>query len=193
MGRPGEASNPDFAFLGAVVNDARKNGGLTLPTPGSASLRELGNVLSSSAKDLVRSGRMALQSGDLKAAKEIANEALRRDPNSVEASSLREAIREGNADKSTSTHKPRYKLVAFQGQPPQSNQEGIAVPAANNVFVPQAPISQNINELSTAGDLLASEEEMRRVEAQRIEAEVQNDLRETVGLLRRDPLRRSLD
>ena len=89
-----EASNPDFAFLELVLNDVKKNGGLTMPTPGSEALRELGLILSNSASDLVRSGRMALQTGDFKAAAEIAKEALRRDPGNAEAASLRDAARQ---------------------------------------------------------------------------------------------------
>ncbi len=191
-----EPENPDFGFLGLVLQDAKKNGGLMMPTPGSDALRELGAMLTHSAADLVRSGRMALQSGDLKAAADIANEALRRDPNSVDASSLRDAIRQ-RKDQSSVRAKSPFRLVSFGGQPPQGDVFGSAAPAqiptqglavpASDVFVPNAPISQGIDELSTAGDLLAAEEEMRRVDAQRIEAEVQNDLRETRSLVQRDP------
>jgi hypothetical protein len=53
-----ERSNPDFAFLPQLVDQARDNGGLTLPTVGSAGLREVARVMLSETPDLSMMGRV---------------------------------------------------------------------------------------------------------------------------------------
>ena len=47
-----ERSNEDFAFLPKLVDMARDNGGLTLPTVGSAGLREVARVILAGAQEL---------------------------------------------------------------------------------------------------------------------------------------------
>ena len=47
-----ERSNEDFSFLPKLVDMARDNGGLTLPTVGSAGLREVARVIFAGSQDL---------------------------------------------------------------------------------------------------------------------------------------------
>ena len=47
-----ERSNEDFSFLPKLVDMARDNGGLTLPTVGSAGLREVARVILAGAQEL---------------------------------------------------------------------------------------------------------------------------------------------
>ncbi len=89
-----EKSNVDFAFLPTVISKAKADGGLYLPTAGSEALRGLSVEFSDSASRLVDSGRFAFQSGDLTGALSIAEEALARDPNNLEARDLRDTVRQ---------------------------------------------------------------------------------------------------
>ena len=84
-----EISNPDMGFLTAIVSSAEKDSGLTLPTLGSAGLREMSLMLADTSTEMVKSGRFALKSGDAQSALQIAEEALKSDPNNAEAISLR--------------------------------------------------------------------------------------------------------
>lgn len=86
-----EGLNPDLAFLPKVVERARLDGGLLLPTAGSDALKSLGSVLMSSSEELVKDARYALGSGDRESAIAIATEALKRSPNSLSAKNILDA------------------------------------------------------------------------------------------------------
>ncbi len=83
-----EASHPDFAFLPGLVKQATDNRGLTLPTASSGMLRETARVLSAKSEELVRAGNLALQQGNRRGAKAVAEKALEADPNNAEALTL---------------------------------------------------------------------------------------------------------
>ncbi|MDZ4847997.1 MAG: VWA domain-containing protein, partial [Pirellulaceae bacterium] len=106
-----EKSNPDFAFLMAVVEQAKSDKGLYLPTAGSDSLRGLSLSMSNNASHMVESGRFALQSGDTEGALRIADEALKRDPNNLEAQNLRDAIQQ-KMDSASLPRKAKFVQVA---------------------------------------------------------------------------------
>ena len=59
-----------------------------LPTAGSPMLRETARVLTAQADELVRAGNMALQQGNRRGAKAVAEKALEADPNNAEARAL---------------------------------------------------------------------------------------------------------
>ncbi len=113
-----EPSNPDFAFLKKIIDTASSDKGLMLPTAGSEALRDLAVALANNAADLVKTGRFTLQAGDIEGAKRIAEEALQRDPNSVEAQSLLDAaiekgeIRQQKADAASLPRKFRFIQVS---------------------------------------------------------------------------------
>jgi hypothetical protein len=111
-----ESSNPDLAFVGAMVSKAAKDGGLLMPTPGSDALRELGDTLMSNADQLVKEAKFALHMGDNLAASAIAKEALQRSPNNLEARSVLDAALSVNRDESSASEKQPAKL-----QPAKNN------------------------------------------------------------------------
>ncbi|MFY7878163.1 MAG: hypothetical protein ACOVQM_22085, partial [Pirellula sp.] len=130
-----EPSNPDLAFLGQIFEKSAPNAGLLMPLPGSDALRDVGAMLASSAEQLVKDARFALNSGDIEAAINIANEAIKRSPNSLTAKNILEA-----AQKTPKTSKPvktekgsRGSIVKFVSaqigndpfeQPPTGADEG---------------------------------------------------------------------
>jgi hypothetical protein len=85
-----ENSSEDFAFLPKLIDSARGNGGLTLPTIGSAGLREAARMLSDGSRTLSQLGSSALLSGNFTAAQKIADEALAADPANTEAEALKD-------------------------------------------------------------------------------------------------------
>ena len=88
-----ETSNPDLGFLTAVVAEARRDGGASLPALGSSGLRAMSYMLADNATAMVKAGQFALKSGDVASARRIAEEALKQDPNNAEAASLLEAAK----------------------------------------------------------------------------------------------------
>ncbi len=221
-----ENSNPDFAFLQTIVEKASSDKGLFLPTAGSEALRDLSMALVDNASELVKSGRFALQSGDKVGAMQIAEEALKRDPNSLEAKNLREAVQqkmdsaslprkvkfiqtgatedifggplspvapvaevESLSPSAPSAPIPIVENAAIGGTSVPMTQDMLVVPA-----VPSTPITgystptvDGLYDLATAGDLLSQEEGIRRLKAERLQADVDARLREARNQVARDP------
>jgi hypothetical protein len=86
-----EAPNADFGFLPELVDRSRPNGGLSLPTVGSAGLREAAQVMTSSAEQLAELGGHALRTGDLSSARSAATAAVARDPGNPHAVAVLDA------------------------------------------------------------------------------------------------------
>ncbi len=88
-----EVSNPDMGFLASAVEAAQVDDGLTLPALGSAGLRAMSFVLADTSTEMVKAGEFALKSGEAEGAKQIAEEALKKDPNNTDAISLLNAAK----------------------------------------------------------------------------------------------------
>ena len=88
-----ETPSPDFSFLPKLIDIARKNNGITLPTVGSAGLREMARVVSAGSIELTKLGSQALATGNLSAASTLAKAALKTDPMNGDAEALAEAAR----------------------------------------------------------------------------------------------------
>ncbi|MCG8653615.1 MAG: hypothetical protein MI861_27505, partial [Pirellulales bacterium] len=87
-----EEAHPDFSFLPGLVSNARDDGGLMLPSAGSPLLRETARMLASQAEELVRASNMALQQGNRRGAKAVAEKALEADPENQDAKALKKII-----------------------------------------------------------------------------------------------------
>lgn len=86
-----EAANADFGFLPQLVDSARPDAGLRLPTVGSAGLREAALVMTNDAEQLAELGSHALRTGDLAGARSAAAAASARDPGNPLAVAVRDA------------------------------------------------------------------------------------------------------
>jgi hypothetical protein len=95
-----EPSSDEYGFLPPLVEGARKNGGLYLATVGTTGLREMGRMILASAENLAEIGSRAIQAGDLKSARKMAEAVLRRDPTNPQAQAILRAIekKEGSQD-----------------------------------------------------------------------------------------------
>lgn len=87
------AASEDFGFLPRLVELAAADGGLSLPTAGSAGLRAAATAMLSSADQLARLGHAALSSGNAAGAAQAAQAALARDPGHPAARAIASAAR----------------------------------------------------------------------------------------------------
>jgi len=90
-----EPESLEFGFLPKLVELAAKDGGVRLPTVGSAGLREIGRVILNDAQTMLKLGSQALKRSDFKAAARAAKSVLDRDPDNPEAHALQRAAERG--------------------------------------------------------------------------------------------------
>ncbi|QDT72177.1 VWA domain-containing protein [Lacipirellula limnantheis] len=88
---PTPASN-DNAYLAAIVDGASRNGGLSLPTLGTAGLMEIARLMGAQSDDLTVLAQQAVATGDREGALQIIDAVLRRDPGNVQARTVQTAI-----------------------------------------------------------------------------------------------------
>jgi hypothetical protein len=93
-----EASSEDHAYLPRLVELASHDGGVTLPTAGSAGLWETRRALNAIADGLADLSQRALASGDTTAARRLADAALARAPGDPLATIVRAATEGGSDD-----------------------------------------------------------------------------------------------
>ncbi|MFP6650199.1 MAG: hypothetical protein VB817_12085, partial [Pirellulaceae bacterium] len=91
------AHDEDYNYLPHLTEMSADNGGIILPTLGSAGLDEVGRSMRAGADSLAKLSRHALRSGDLRGAHRIANQALRQDPKNPEALAVKFAARKAHA------------------------------------------------------------------------------------------------
>ncbi|MEZ6096619.1 MAG: VWA domain-containing protein [Pirellulaceae bacterium] len=110
-----EASNDDFSFLPQLLKDARKDGGASLPTIGSAGLREAARIMTLGSHTLSQLGADALLHGDLVSAKTFAEKASENDPNNTNAASLN-SLMESLVESGDTLELPLIQEEQDQGQ-----------------------------------------------------------------------------
>lgn len=161
-----EASSPDFGFLPQLVDQARPDAGLRLPTVGSAGLREVAHVITSSAVGLAELGSHALRTGDVASARSAAAAAVARDPGNPHAVAVLDA-----AD--------RYATAADgEGSLSLINLQADGSTAASDL----------IREFEgESGAFLDKVETEKRVQSEAIQAEVETGLGEARQRMSRDP------
>ncbi|MBX3415754.1 MAG: hypothetical protein KF708_23925 [Pirellulales bacterium] len=161
-GKPSE----DAGFLPRLVELARRDGGLTMPTLGSAGLAETARLLQQTAKDLTRLGNQAVATGNVAQAKLLADEARHIDPQSEEAAILSRAVekaQEGSPGEDT------LRLVADQN--PAAAEPGSSLAEAQ----------------ATDGEFLSDIERRNRVFAGYMQTEVQNAINQARQMMNESP------
>ncbi len=89
---PPSTSDDSNHYLIPLVEQARADGGITLPLLGAASLAEARQTVDASVRDLCKLAQQAMAAGNLSNADKIVGEALRRDPNDTEALAIKSAL-----------------------------------------------------------------------------------------------------
>jgi hypothetical protein len=177
-----EKSNEDFAFLPRLIEVAQADGGLSLPTLGSAGLREAAAITMTSAEQLAKLGHEALAAGNVTGAAQAATAALARDPKNPEAIAVREAAKKMAAGGKAPARKniePELKLTGAT-QPA----EGAAAPADGSLLA---------EVLAEKPGFLQDVETQRQVVAGKIQAEVENGLNSARKLMGTSPTQAEQD
>jgi hypothetical protein len=175
-----EASHPDFAFLPQLVEMSQKDDGVTLPTVGSAGLREAGRMMTASAQSLTKLGGAALASGDRNGAKVAAEMALARDPENQQARIIRQvALQDAPAADAAEPVVPRDVAPPAPMPPAAGDDLRLGTPSEDGALLREAE--------SDAGILVNDELHIRQVQTDRIRAEVENELIEARKELGRNP------
>ncbi len=156
-----EPSNPDFAFLPELVQISAKNGGATLPTVGSAGLREAGRVMLASAERLTQLGNAALASGDKQGAKVAADLAMQRNPENDQAALVIRQVAQVEAD----------PAAANDAAPADNNADADLLLGDSS----DGALLRDFEE-KNAGVLLTDEQRRRQIQTERIKAIVENEL-----------------
>jgi hypothetical protein len=168
-----EKPSEDFAFLPKLVELAQTDKGLSLPTLGSAGLREAAAVTMTSAEQLAKLGHEALAAGNVAGATKVAEAALARDPKNPEALAVREAARKlaasggRGAPPARAAAEPDLKLARFD--------DPASAPAAGSLLE---------EVLAEKPGFITDVEKQREVLSGKIRAEVENGLnaaRKTMG------------
>lgn len=150
-----EASSADFGFLPQLVDKARPDAGLRLPTIGSAGLREAAQVMTNNAKQLAELSGHALRTGNLAGARTAAAAAVARDPGNPRAVAVLDA-----ADKFASAPAGEASLNLI-------NHQGGGTSAASDL----------LHEFEgESGAFLDKVETAKRVQSEAIQAEVETGL-----------------
>ena len=146
-----EESNSDFAFLPRLVEQAKADDGVTLPTLGSDGLRETGRMILASSSNLTKLAAQANARGAVKEAGTLAAAALKENPENTDALILKKAS-------STSTPNPSPSLIIPQDQDQDLEDRGGVVQALE---ITEAQIAGRIRaeikrEMEIARDILSS-------------------------------------
>ncbi|QDU76576.1 hypothetical protein Pan97_36280 [Bremerella volcania] len=104
-GKP-EATNDDQAYLPQLIELARKDDGLNLPTVGSGGLRETASVLMASAEQYAKLGSQALAAGDKVGAARLAKAAMEIDPGHPRAQAIAKAAAKSDEETKTKEKAP---------------------------------------------------------------------------------------
>jgi hypothetical protein len=183
------------AFLAQVVEMARADGGISLPTVGSAGLAETGRMLEAEVDGLTDLAERAIATGDIQAAKVASQTILARDPGNVKAQTVeRLAEKEGtratqvaqvtppqtvdDASGDLNLVRPRPSLPPQdEALPPQAVEAPAAFPATGSLT----------DRFAGEGEFLDEMEQQRRVFAQMMRREIENVVIDARRTMTEDP------
>ena len=189
-----ESSSEDFAFLPGMIRDARNDGGLRLPTVGSAGLREFAAVRKQKSMKLSNLASQALDSGDLTSAERLGQGAIL---NSDNPAATRAALQMMTKPKYVAKAKPKYVVQDdIFGAPGQTQSEPSpfdAPPLDSNPVTPQQPEAMPFQEVVPQAEPMMAPRNMQEngifLEGTEAESdEIQRLLRNRSGLARESVL-----
>ncbi|MBI3466069.1 MAG: VWA domain-containing protein, partial [Planctomycetes bacterium] len=165
-------SNDDHAYLAPLVETARAAGpASTLPTLGTAGLREARRVLNQGADNLTVLGEQAIAAGNLDQAEHLAGGALQVDPTNPEALAVRRAVTNARNGQGPAAAELRLTRAQETVAPP---------PTAAPPVAPPAPV---VEDAGLLGRVAAESTVLTDV----VRTEVQATLSEVRGFMARDP------
>jgi hypothetical protein len=168
-----QQSNEDHHYLPELVSAARNDGGVRLPTLGSAGLAEVARMMVGANENLTQLGAHALRTGNTQGALQVAETVLQRDPNNPQARALVQAAQNlgGRNDD------PGLRLINVQ--------DGRAAAEANPGGNQPGALLQEL--LATGGDFLANVENLAAIDEQRMRAQVEQEMTAARDRMRTNP------
>jgi von Willebrand factor type A domain len=166
------ASADGYSYLPQLVDIARQDQGITLPTVGSAGLAEMGRLINTNIDDLSARAEQAVAVGDAQSARLMSDAVLRREPGNIKAQMVQRVI-----DKDASDG------AAAAGEAPNSEADlnlvrtapAGAAPDAAGAADAETPAEGSLTDrFSGHGALLDDVEEQKIVFGQMLRKEVEN-------------------
>lgn len=161
-------ANDDNAYLARLVNEARNNGGMAMPTLGTAGLLEIRRVYDAQVRQLNDLGEQAVSSGRFEQAERLAAAAQQIDPNNPETQVIRGAAQRG-----------------LDGEFEQGSPVGLRLVQQPDDL--PAPLGEGEGDLVDDGSFLDRVDEDQRVMQQMVEAVVQTAINEARNGMGTDP------
>ena len=187
-----EPSQEDHAFLSAIIDVAKTDEGISLPTVGSAGLAEAARLVGAQMDQLTQLAQRAISVGDHQAAQRIAQAVLRSDPGNTQARTVQHVV----AQADLSSDDP-FGDLSDPVEPAEEKKPATKVPAAevlapaDGVLVLQgkAPKDDNslLAEVARDGVFLDQVEQERRVFEEMLMKEVQNTVLDARERMTSDP------
>ncbi|BBO31781.1 VWA domain-containing protein [Lacipirellula parvula] len=187
---PSQPSN-DNAFLASLVDAAKQDGGLTLPTLGTAGLTEIARLMGAQSDQLTMLAQKAVATGDREGALQIVEAVLRQDPGNVQARTVQTAIESGAPVQAA----PAVAAPAAAA-PATSAPAAAAAPAAGgDIILNKAVASEPIppaepgllEKRGPDGTFLDEVEQERRAYSQMLQTEVSNTVIEARERMSAEP------
>jgi len=173
------APHDNNAYLVQVVEQARADGGISLPIAGLDSLALAKQAIDAGMRSLGELARQALDAGNLEAAERLAQGALQRDPNDPVALAVKDAVarrRQGGPPALPGAPPPAAAAAPAIGQP-------VAADGLDLVGAGAAPLPPAADQGAFA-EAFARE---RKVVTAVIQTEVQNAVNQARAKMRTDP------
>ncbi|MEM6330390.1 MAG: hypothetical protein AAF790_09085, partial [Planctomycetota bacterium] len=137
--RRASQANEAHAYLADLVNNARRDGGVSMTTVGSAGLAETGRMLMSRLDGLTEMAERAITVGDHQSAARIAGAVLQSDPGNLRAQTVQRVVASGGADRARQqVVKPSGPPAAAGGDSPNDSLELVRVAQVETLAPPQA-------------------------------------------------------
>jgi len=166
-----EASQEDHAFLAEIIDIAKSNEGMSLPTLGSAGLAETARLVGARMDQLTALAQRAVAVGDHEAAKRIAESVLRADPGNFQARTVQHVVEELAPARDKAAAPGDLILTQPDSAEITSNLEE----------------SSLLEQLPRDGAFLDQVEEERRVYAEMLDKEIQNTVINARKTMTSDP------
>ncbi len=177
------------AFLAQLVESARADGGVTLPTVGSAGLAETGRLIEAGVDGITDLAERAIATGDVQAAEVAAQAALARDPGNIKAKTVQRVVEKQRAaaKQVVQTTAPENAESNDLNLVRQAQTVPKPAPPPDAAAAPEAlfPAAGSLTDrFAPEGELLDELEQQRRVFAQMLRREIENaviDARRTMS------------
>jgi hypothetical protein len=189
---PEDAGN-GHAFLAQVVEAARADGGVSLPTVGTAGLAETGRMLEAELDGLTDLAERAIATGDVQSAQVASQTILARDPGNVKAKTVQRLVEKKRTEaRQVSQRAAPASAPADEGgddlrlvRQPETLLPPQDIPIEEDVLLP-APGSLT-DRFAPEGELLDELEQNRRVFGQMMRRQIENTVIDARRIMSDDP------